>query len=65
MSIAAKGGFVVSPGYNTEQHAHAQKKEMFRGQAEGSGEGGFGGLPRLRQSDLTNIKTIVINMRFL
>jgi hypothetical protein len=38
------------PDYKTTQHAHAQKKAKCSGQAERSGEWGFGGLPRLRQN---------------
>jgi hypothetical protein len=49
-SEAGKGGSGVSPGFDTTQHAHALKKAKRCGQAERSGEGGFGGLPQLRQS---------------
>jgi hypothetical protein len=49
-SAAKKGDSGVSPDYDTTQLAYEQKKAKHSGQAERSGEGGFGGLPRLRQS---------------
>jgi hypothetical protein len=52
-SAAEKGGARGSPQNTTQpQHAHAQKKAKRGGQAERSEEGEFGGLPRLRQSNL-------------
>jgi hypothetical protein len=42
---AEKGGSVVSPDFDTPQHAHVQKKTKCGGQSDRSGEGGFGGLP--------------------
>jgi hypothetical protein len=51
LSAAQKGGGRESPDYGTTQHAYAQNKAKRSGQAERSGEGGFGGLPLLRQSN--------------
>jgi hypothetical protein len=50
-SAAGIEGSGVSPDYNTTQHANSKKKAKRSGQAERSGVGGFGGLPRLRQSN--------------
>jgi hypothetical protein len=47
-SAAEKKGPGVSPDYDKTQHAYAQKKIKRNSQAERSGEGGFGGLSRIR-----------------
>jgi hypothetical protein len=42
-SAAEKGGLGVSPGYDTTQHAHAQRKAKCSGQVERSEEKGLTG----------------------
>jgi hypothetical protein len=51
LSAAAKGGSGVPPDYGNPTCTHAEEGQAERsGQDERSGEGGFGGLPRLRHN---------------
>jgi hypothetical protein len=51
-SEADKGLRGVSPDYDNPTRTHAEEGQAERGgQAERSGEGGIGGLPRLRPSN--------------
>jgi hypothetical protein len=62
-SAVEKGGSVVSPDYDTTQHAHAQKNAKRSGQAERRGKKGFGASPDYDNLTHTHVESFQAERR--